>query len=743
VTTVITVGAGWAWIDTQILSELPSDLSDLRDFRPLTAVEILDKEGQAIDSFFIERRFWVPIDDLPNHVWQAFVAAEDQHFFDHGGIDLLGIIRAFKANLEAGDSAQGGSTLTQQLVKNLLLTPEKSYSRKVKEAVLAWRLERELTKKEILQLYLNFVFLGAGNYGIEAAARDYYGVSARELNAGEAALIAGLVPAPSRYSPRRSEEVAKWRRSLVLGRMMDEGWVDPVDVIDYEEGPVLRNQRTGGESLGDATAYVTTVRREIRRLFGPDEPFSLGLRVTTPYNATAQSVAVAATNQITVDHLGRQGPRVVVDRAYNGAAPPDPREDASCFVVQVPWNRRLDELRTKTKKYQLDRKDYARKVFDEREAYGRPLAYQLDGGELLGVCRAGDDGLVALDVRPWAQAAAVVVENATGRVVAVTGGADITLEGFVRGMQAKRQPGSSFKPYVYAASLAAGHSQLDIFQDSPIYLPAGNGSMWSPKNYSGGYSGPVTMRSALSRSLNTVSVRMVLEVGPTEVARIARGLGVKTPLRTDLTMALGSSEVTPLDQAMGYSSIARLGVPMEPRFLDQVMDGTGKLLGVAGGKLLLEDGQEVVLPGAPGQRALKPEVAYQLLDIMRSVVEDGTARKAKVEGYDRAGKTGTTNNCVDGWFVGMTPLYTVAVWTGTDGVGTLGDKETGGKVSLPAWISIINALEDQKGLEFAVPDEAVRVKTEQGLLGFARGQVPSKVLTRARPGAGPLPMLPE
>ncbi|MEQ1503477.1 MAG: PBP1A family penicillin-binding protein [Myxococcota bacterium] len=716
----------------------------MRNFRPLTACEILDHEGQSIDSFYLERRFWVPIDDLPDHVWQAFVAAEDQHFFEHHGMDVLGLTRAFIANQRAGGSVQGGSTLTQQLVKNLLLTPEKTYERKLKEIILAWRMERELTKREILQLYLNFVFLGTGNYGIEAAARDYYGVSARELDVGEAALIAGLVPAPSRYSPRRNAELARWRRSLVLGRMMDEGWVDPVDVIDYEEAPILRNERKLGEDRGDSTAYVTSVRREIRRLFGPDEPFARGLTVTTPYDAKVQAVAVAATDKIATDHLKRQGPRAVVDRDYAGKPPPDPDDIADvCFVTMVSWNRNLGELRTSGKKWSLDPKQRNYLVFDEREAHARPLSYQLSGGELLGVCRVGTTDEVTLDIRPWAQAAAVAVENATGRIVAVTGGNDVTLEGFVRGTQARRQPGSSFKPYVYGAALAAGHTQMDRFLDGPISLPAGNGTMWSPHNYSGGYSGMVTMRNAIARSLNTVSVRLILEVGPTEVARIARGLGVKTPLRTDLTLALGSSEVTPLDQAMGYTGIARLGVPVDARWIDQVEDGDGNLLGVAGGKMKLDNGTEVELPGAPGVRVLEPEVAYQLVDLMRNVVTNGTGKKADVEGYARAGKTGTTSNFVDAWFCGYTPLYTVIVWTGTDGTGTLGDKETGGKASLPAWISIIEALPDQKGIEFPVPDEAVRVSTAEGLLGFARGHVPSQILRTGSAGAGPLPPLPE
>ncbi len=739
----VIVGVGtWRWFDTVILDDLPPDLSKLREFRPLTACEITDRDGTVIDNFYLERRFWVELDTLPDHVWQAFVAAEDQHFFEHPGVDLIGITRAFVNNLR-GQKLQGGSTLTQQLVKNLLLTPERSYIRKIKELVLAWRLERELTKREILQLYLNFVFLGSGNYGVEAAARDYFDVPASELDPGQAALIAGLVPAPSRYSPRRDNDLARWRRSLVLGRMVDEGWIDPVDAIDYDDAPIVPPTRERGEDLGDATAYVTMVRREIRRLLGPEDPFTRGLRVVTPYDPALQHVAIEATAAIRQAHLDRQGPRDVVARKATGDLPPEPTED--CFVAEVPKGGDLGKLRTAQSTWSLRREDRWKNVFDERIGKPRALTGQVGSGDRLAVCKeptAKEPNTVRLRNEPWSQSAAVVVENATGRVVALTGGSDVKLEGFVRSTQARRQPGSSFKPYVYAAAFAAGHTQLDRITDGPLYLPAGNGKVWSPKNYGGGFAGPIPIRRALAASLNTVAVRLALEVGPTEIARLARSLGVTTPLRTDLTIALGSSEVTPMDQAMGYAALARMGVPVEPVYLDRVEDGDGREVGRAGGKLRKGDGTEITLPGGPGPRALDAAVAYEVVDALREVVRGGTARRAYVEGKDRAGKTGTTNDCVDAWFVGTTPLYTVAVWIGTDGVGTLGESETGGRSALPAWIKIVDALPDQQGLVFPVPDDAVRVPTELGTIGFVRGQVPPNVLARLRASDEPLPELP-
>ncbi len=734
---VVAAGAfGWARFDRVILSDLPEDLSELRDFRPLTAVEILDRNGARIDSFYLERRYWVSLDALPKHVWAAFVSAEDQAFFAHRGIDLGAIARALLANWRAGDEVQGGSTLTQQLVKNLLLTREKSYTRKLKEIVLAWRLERELSKNEILQLYLNYVFLGAGNYGIEAAARDYFGVPAAELDPGEAALLAGLVPAPSRYNPRRDPELARWRRSLVLARMVDDGVIDAIDAIDLDDAPVLRTERITGDDMGASTAYVSQVRREVRRLFGPETPFKVGLRLRTPYDPAIQRVAVDATEEAVRSHLERQGPRVVLERS-NGPLPADTTE--ACFPARVPGDRRLDALRTETATFPLRREEHWSVAFDERVARGVALRQQLRGGELLAVCRNGD-GTVSLDRLPWSESAAIVVENATGRVVAATGGTDTVLEGFVRSTQARRQPGSSFKPYVFAAALEAGRTQMDVVTDAPLFLPAGGGKIWSPKNYGGGFAGPVTLRRALAGSLNSVAVRLALEVGPSEVARIARSLGVKTPLRTDLTMALGSSEVTPLDQAMAFAAIARMGVPVEPVWIDEVGSGEGEVLSLAGDTIELE-GLPAELPGRPGPRAIDAGVAYELVDMMREVVRAGTARRAYADGLDRAGKTGTTNDFVDAWFVGFTPEHTVAVWIGTDGVATLGEDETGGRAALPAWLRIVQALPDQTGQRFAIPDEAIVVPASVGLLGFRRGHVPSAVLPRMRSGPGPLPQL--
>jgi penicillin-binding protein 1A len=765
-------GIGYYWLYVNILSDLPSDLATYRDYRPPTTCRVYASNGDLVDEFYVERRTWVDIDSLPPHVWQAFVSAEDRRFFEHPGVDLLGILRAVEINFQAGGASQGGSTITQQLVKNLITGDERSLRRKLKEAILAYRLERELSKMEILQLYINYVFLGSGNYGIEAAAEDYYGVPAKELDPGQAALIAGLIPAPSRYSPRRNPDMAREKRAAVLRAMVDEGYVDPIDAIDYASDPVLYTPKGRGASTNVATAYVTLVRREIRRVVGEETAFREGLSVYTPLDLDLQEVAVGAVEDAVEAHEKRQGIRPVSGhlaptefagfltrgeglRADGSGSFHAPRPK-DCFPAVIGYELDLHALRAGPFSFPMSQAALDTPVFTGQESGPKPFRKTLTGGEVVQVC-LDDYGALELDARPWAVGAAVVVENATGRILALTSGPDTQIEGFVRAAQARRQPGSSFKPYVYSTALRDGRTQLDIVQDAPIFLPGGNGKMWSPKNYGGGYAGSIQLRQALARSLNTVSVRLALASGPAEIAQLAHAMGVQTPLRTDITIALGSSEVTPLDQAMGYATLARMGVPVDPVYIDRLEDVDGRIVGSRGGPITLpeespRDGSfqsEVAhadhvigfLPGGPKQRVLPAGTAYEMVDMMREVVRAGTARKAYKPGFDRGGKTGTTNDYVDAWFVGITPRWTIAVWIGTDGTQTLGDSETGGRTALPAWVAIADALPSQEGETFAIPDEAILVKSGDRWVGIDRGRVPSAVLKTPDPKGEPLPSL--
>ena len=712
----------------ELTEGLPTDLSELHDFRAATACQILDKDGELLDTFYVERRYPVNVDDLPETVWGAFVAAEDRRFFEHPGVDAWGIMRAIVVNLRAGRTVEGGSTLTQQVVKNILLTNEKSFERKAKEAVLAWRLENELSKLEILNIYINYIYLGSGNYGVEAAARDYFGKVAADLNPAEAATIAALIPAPSYYSPRVNPEIAMKRRRLVLDDMVELGFLEPDHPWNEWELELAPGNR--GSDRGDMTAYVTVVRREVQRLFG-DLATTGGLIVHTPYDAKVQAAAVEGNREAAEAHRQRQGARPI--KARRGKRPHFP--EAGCFQVQVPTNGDLTQLAAGPMRYRLRSEDHYAVVFDERDGKRHALKSQISGGEILAVCHDEDAGenVVRIDDSAWAQSASAVVHHPTGHVVAITAGVGPgTLEGFVRGAQAMRQPGSSFKPYVYAGAFKRrGLGQLSKIVDRPISYGG-----WTPKNYSGGYSGAMTIRTALTRSTNTVAVQLMAMADPDYVAELAYGLGVRATLRPDLTMALGSSEVTPLDQALGYAGIARGGVPTDPIFITRVEDADGSLIGEAGD--LLPNGNR--LPGGPKPRALPAGVAAEVLDMMKSVVQFGTGRRAYLPDRDRAGKTGTTSNFVDGWFVGATPTHTIAVWVGSDGSGTLGDRETGGKCSLPAWIKIAESLPEGP-LRFALPDEAVKVDWSGQRVVLRRGGVPSNILPVPRLDARPLAIL--
>ncbi len=768
--TVVALGAGavagaygYSWFNREILSTLPPELGRDAEFRIPCSVQVFAADGARVDQFYLERRVWVPIAELPPHVWQAFVASEDRRFFEHEGVDPLGIARALVVNLRGGETRQGGSTITQQLVKNLLVGKERSYRRKMREAVLAYRLEDELDKMQLLELYVNYAALGSGNYGVEAAAQDYFGLSARELDPGQAAMLAGLVPAPSRYSPRSNPEMAANRRETVLRLMVAQGFLDAVTASDYLTDAVLVPRQSSGDR-GANTAYLTETRREVRRIFGEDIPFLEGLQVHTPLMPDVQTEVEAAVReglQALEERQGARGPtrnipaearegflrrgdRLRLDPQTGAFRPPAAGEcfpalavDAAGAVSAGPFHFRLAP------------EDLAARVRAGSGLPPRPLSAVLLPGDVLEVCIPEDEPsaraaptdagnpaappTVHRRARPWAESAAVVIENQTGNVVAIAGGYEVGLEGFIRATQAKRQAGSAFKPFVYAAALASGYRQTDIVVDAPFSIAGTNGLPWRPKNYDGKYHGPIPLRNAIALSLNTVAVRLGNEVGIDAVTALARGLGVRTPLRRDLTVALGSSEVTPMDLAVGYASIARLGVHIDPVYLTRVLDRNGRELARPGGRVAVPGVGERQMPGGPGTRVMDAGTAYVMVDMMRNVFDAGTAKKGRRPGMDFGGKTGTTSNFVDAWFVGFSPRYTVAVWVGTDGTTSIGDKETGGKTALPVWSRIMAALPNVPDERFGVPDDVVLLPSQAGpgvgrWLGYVRGTAPPSML---------------
>ena len=759
-------GFGYQWFDREILSTLPASLDQNAQFRIPCSVQVFATDGARVDQFYLERRVWVPIKELPEHVWRAFIASEDRRFFEHEGVDPIGIARALVVNLRGGGTHQGGSTITQQLVKNLLVGKEKSYRRKLREAVLAYRLEKELNKMQLLELYVNYIALGSGNYGVEAAAQDYFGLSAREIDAGQAAELAGLVPAPSRYSPRHRPEMAAQRRETVLRLMVEQGMIDAVEASKHLTDPVVVPRASGDH--GANTAYLTETRREIRRVFGDDAPFLEGMQVHTPLDTRVQAITEQAVKDGLAALESRQGQRGPTRNVPADARPTflergdglqlDPQtgtfrapHGGECFtglagsspgagdavadgtVTAGPWT------------FILTAADLDAKVRAGPGKPSRPLREVLTPGDVLDVCipeEVGEatSGPVHRRLRPWAESAAVVIENRTGHVVALTGGFDVGLEGFVRATQAHRQPGSAFKPFVYAAAIMKGYTQTQIVTDAPFSIRGTNGLPWTPQNYDGKYHGQIPLRTAMALSLNTVAVRLGLDVGVDHIVQLANALGVRSKLRGDLTVALGSSEVSPMDLATAYASIARGGVRIEPVFVTRVLDRKGEELAREGDRVKIPGEEARLLPGGVGERVMPPAAAYVTIDMMRNVFLNGTAKKGLRPGMDFAGKTGTTSNFVDAWLVGYSPRYTVAVWVGTDGTQSLGEKETGGKSALPVWSTIMEALPNVKDERFAVPDDVVVVPVDKYWLGYARGSAPKEILVPPElAGGAPLP----
>ncbi|MGH7830594.1 MAG: penicillin-binding protein 1A, partial [Candidatus Binatia bacterium] len=548
----------------------------------------------------------VPLDRIPPHVIEAFLAAEDARFFKHKGVDIFAIVRATVVNLSKGEIREGGSTITQQLVRGFFLTPERTLKRKIREAILAYRVEKNHTKEEILFLYLNQIYFGHGNYGIEAASRDYFGKSVGNLNLAEAALLAGLPRAPSRSSPYRDFFSAMERQRYVLRRMYKEGFISETD---YYESLDTTIRLTPSPSLNWQVApyFVEHVRRIVGDKYGFDPLLQGGLRIYTSLDMSLQMAAQRAV---------RAG---------------------------------LDDLRLRIKPQ--------------------------------GPAKSG---------RREVQAALVALDPRTGSVRALVGGYDFAQSQYNRALQAKRQPGSAFKPIIYSAALERGFSQLSVVQDGPLSFRMAAGKYWRPQNYQNRFFGPVTMRSALAHSLNSVAVRLVDRIGVERIIQHAKKLGVESPMEKNLSLALGSSSVSLLEIVRAYGVFANGGRRTQTVFITKVTDRYGKVL---------EQNEPV------SEQVVSPETAYVLTDMLKNVVQSGTGRAAGKLGRPVAGKTGTTSDFRDGWFIGYTPDLVAGVWVGFDDYRPLGEKETGGRTALPIWLAFMTeATRENSSEDFPVPE---------------------------------------
>lgn len=607
------VGVGWLLL----IPSLDVQLTPLLENRPTTLVAILDGRGRPIDHFAEERRVWVPLREIPDSVSHAVLAAEDRRFWDHPGVDPIGILRAFWENQRAGEVRQGGSTITQQLIKLRVLDSERTLSRKVREALLAVRLEQLQSKEWVLEMYLNQVYLGAGNHGMETAARDYFGRSIRDVDAGQAALLAGVIREPGRTDPRTSPVRAAAGRARVLHSMVQSGHLHAADAEIFGREPIYPPLRTSSPTGQPVDAWRTLARRELRALFGDDWPGKVGLTVRTTLDADLQNASpeaiVAAADAIEARQGMREpdGPLTPTERVAfldaaadlpqagtgGGTEVPGPDHCFAALATGAPGRVQAGPFTFRLAPGELNRRVRATSP-SERP---RTVRRWMRAGTVWRVCVVAADR-VRIGQPHWVEGAAVVLENHTGEVLAATGGRGMELEGFHRGTQAARQPGSSFKPVVYAAALQSGMTRRHTVLDAPLTIRDSERT-WTPQNYGRTFSGPVRLEDAFARSLNTAAIRLVQRVGADAVVEEARALGYHSPMRADLSIALGTSEVTVLEQAVMVSTLVNGGRRRDPVFIREIQDASGTVWRAGDTVAHPALPSVVTLPGAPQLRS--------------------------------------------------------------------------------------------------------------------------------------------
>ncbi len=704
---VVTVYAAWLFHD------LP-DAAELADYRPPTATRVYAADGTLIGEFSEERRIYVSYDQIPPVVIQAFLAAEDRNFFRHGGIDVGGIGRAMFKNLfnvVSGRRLEGGSTITQQVAKNVLLTSESSLNRKLKEAVLASRLEGTLSKEQIIELYLNEIFLGYRSYGVASAAYNYFGKSLTQLTPDEAAFLAALPKGPNNYHPKRRPEAAKARRDWVIGEMGENGFLTDAQVSAGIARPLTTQDAPRRAQYADADFFVEEARRQAVARFG-DRPVNAGgLYLRTTLDPALQSAARSAlmTGLENYDRRhGWRGPWGTTDfadgwqaQALKKTAPPERRAWRAAAIESVSGN---------SVRVRLAADDRTGTLIASDAAWANANK-QLRRGDLIFV--EPRNGQFALKQIPAVNGALVALDPHTGRVLAMVGGYSYALSSFNRATQAERQPGSAFKPFVYAAALEGDYTPASIVLDAPISFAGGpNGTRWTPENYSREYYGPQSLRRGLELSRNVMTVRLAQDIGMGNVVELADKMGVGK-LQPNLSVSLGAGETTPLRLTAAYSAFVNGGRRVEPYLIEYVQDRTGEITWRADSRNCREcgrgfSGQESPRLPERGTQVIDPITAYQVSSMLEGVVQRGTAASARGLGRWVGGKTGTTNEYRSAWFVGFSSDIVVGVFIGFDDNRPMGSGETGATTPVPIFNEFMQtALKARPARPFVRPKNAV------------------------------------
>lgn len=737
--------------------KLPT-LEALTDYRPRIPLRVFTSDGQLIGEFGEERRTFAKIQEVPAYMKNAILAAEDDRFYEHGGIDVAGFARAAVANLTSGGKRQGASTITMQVARNFFLTREKSYSRKLYEILLSIKIEKNLSKDQILELYFNQIYLGQRAYGFAAAAQIYYGKNLAQLNVAEAAMLAGLPKAPSAYNPISNPTRATQRQHYVLRRMRELNYIDAAQYEQALKTP-LKVVRGGAESYPVHGEYVAEMARQMAVEQFKDAAYTAGIRVITTIKAADQEAAYNSLRRGLLDYERRHAYRGAEAYVDMSAVRSDSDEQLDVLLEDFPDNGEMVPailLEANAKRIRAYRRGG-----EELEFTGPALRFvapmladnaapakRLRRGAVVRVAE-GAKGWEIVQV-PEVEGAFVAVEPATGAVRALAGGFDFNRNKFNHVTQAWRQPGSSFKPFIYSAALEKGYSPSSIVDDAPLSFSSGQtGSQaWEPKNYDGKYDGPMSIRTALAKSKNMVSIRLLNSIGPQYAQDYAARFGFdpeKHPAY--LTMALGAGSVTPWQMAQAYSVFANGGYRVQPFIVKEMQDSQGRVLART----------QTTSAGDGAPRVIDPRNAWMMDSMMKDVVRRGTATKAlALKRGDLAGKTGTTNEYVDAWFCGYQPTLVGIAWIGYDTPRKLGSGETGGAAALPVWVNFMaKALQGVPEKLMEIPQGLLTITTADGKEDFvyeerlgtpppetevpADGEAPAQ---QSAPTPSPAPLLP-
>jgi penicillin-binding protein 1A len=734
-------------------NDLPN-FTKITDYTPALVTTVYDRDGGVLGYFYHQKRFLVRLDEMDKWLPMAFLAAEDASFYNHEGVDLVAIFRAALINLKSGRTKQGGSTITQQIVKQLLLSNVKSYERKLKEAILAYRLENYLTKEEILTIYLNEIFLGSNSYGVESAARTYFGKHAKDLTLAESAMIAGLPQAPSRYSPYANLDLAKDRQHYVLGQMRSLGWITQ-DQYDEAMAQEIVLERMPDPSWGTGAYYLEEVRRWLIDQYGENAVYERGLSVYTACDPKHQAAAEKALRHGLQDSAKRRGwtgpvgnvdeTPELMERLDNQVVEPASLavgdwllamvtnvKQSSATVKVGPLSGEVPvESMSWCRKPDIHvRGAYAPKVTDARKVVKK--------GDVVWVSvkalppEGKDVWTFDLEIEPDVEGALVSIAPGTGEVVALVGGYDYMRSEYNRAIQARRQPGSAFKPIVYSTAIDNGMTPATLIKDTAIVYENDDGSVWRPENYEESFYGWLSLRTALVKSKNLVTIRVAQKVGIDKIIDRAKALGLQADFPHDLSVALGSASVTPLNLCSAYTVFPRGGSWVEPRMVLDVKDVWG---------------EDIYTSELKSHDVISPQTAYIMTYLMQEVVRHGTGRKALVLGRPLAGKTGTTNDERDAWYMGFSPYLLTGVYVGFDEPRSMGAGEAGGSTALPIWIEYRQAVEnDYPVQDFTQPDGVVisRATFEEGsregmhmvsyFLPFKEGTQPAPASVSDEPG---------